>query len=83
MSLLDPPILFSLELHIPVTGPSRIWVTPRDLAALPPATRLAIAAHLTAQVDQLYGLLGVTRRVEVDAIPDAEPVNDNRPPPPS
>jgi hypothetical protein len=69
MTLLDPPILFTLELHLAINGRSRIWVTPRDLRALPAADRIAIAQTLEAQLDQLFGALGVTRRIEVTPLP--------------
>lgn len=65
MRLLDAPILFTLELHIPATGPSQVWTTPRDVRHLPPETRILIAQHLEGQLDHLFGLLGVKRRYEI------------------
>ena len=65
MNLLAPLILFSVEIHIPAAGLSRAWTTPRDLSPLTPAQRVLIAQHLEAQVDQLLGLLKVTKRLEV------------------
>ena len=64
MGLLSPPVLFSLELHVPIEGASRAWTTPRDLAALTPQQRVYIMRCVMGQVDQLATQLGLTLRYE-------------------
>lgn len=65
MTLLDPPILCTLELHVTADGHARFWTTPRDLRAYPPEARIRIAQCVEAQVDQLFTELGVRRRLKV------------------
>lgn len=69
MNLLDTPVLFTLELHITAAGPSRYWLTPRDVRELSPADRVYIGQHLEAQFDRILGELGLTRRYEVTSRP--------------
>lgn len=58
MSLLKPPLLFSLEVYIPIAGPVRSSLWPADARQLPPETRRLIMQALQQQLDLVAGELG-------------------------